>query len=95
MTAQVQVYIAATPSPNQQVLRLRREAASLLNQIRFKGYQVSFEQLRTILSPIGEGSPDAENYLREAQGLLGEYLIVLRDIERINLGMVNSSVETV
>ena len=48
---------------------------------------MSFEQLRTILSPIGEGSPDAEDYLREAKGLLGEYLIILREIERINLGI--------
>jgi len=87
VAAQVQLSIAATPAPTQQLLQLRRRAASLLNQIRFKGYEISFEQLKTILSPLSNNSPDAENYLREAQSLMGEYLLVLRDIERISLGM--------
>lgn len=87
VAAPVQLYIAATPSPTQQVLKLRQQAASLLNQIRFKGYQVSFEGLKTILSPLSQNSSDAENYLHEAQSLMGGYLLVLRDIERINLGI--------
>ena len=87
VAAPVQLYIAATQSPTRQVLQLRQRAASLLDQIRFKGYQVSFEGLKTILSPLSQNSPDAENYLRKAKSLMGEYLLVLRDIERINLGI--------
>lgn len=87
MAAPVQLYIAARPSPTWQILQLRQQAALLLNRIRFKGYQVSFEQLRTILSPLNPNSPDAENYLNEAKSLMGQYLLTLRDIERINLGI--------
>lgn len=48
---------------------------------------MSFEGLKTVLSPSSPNSSDAENYLREAKDLMGKYLLVLRDIERINLGI--------
>lgn len=91
MTAQVQLYIAATPSPTQQLLQLRRKAASLLSQIKRENYQVSYEGLTTFLSLVipelrGTPSTDAEDHLREARRLLGEYLLVLRDIDWIVLG---------
>lgn len=87
VAAPVQLYIAATPSPTQQVLALRRRAAALLDQIHFEGFMVSFEGLKTVLSPNSPSSTDAEDHQREARRLLAQYLLVLRDIERINLGM--------
>lgn len=85
--APVQLAIAAAPSPTQEVKILTQRAAQILSDIQFRGYEILFQGLTTILSPRSPSSPTAEVKMREAQQLMREYLAVLREIERITLGI--------
>jgi len=84
--ASVQLAIAASPLPSEEVRGLRQQAAQLLAEIQFRGYEVLFQGLTTILSPKSPSSAVAEDKLNEARQLIGEYLVVLREIEWVTLG---------
>lgn len=87
LAAPAQLAISAGPSPTQKVQQLRRQAAQLLAEIQFKGYEVAFQGFTTMLSPSPPYQPDAEVKLNEARRLVREYLLVLREIEWITIGI--------
>ncbi|HEX7027473.1 MAG TPA: hypothetical protein VF268_09540 [Gammaproteobacteria bacterium] len=87
VAAAVQVAMSAASSPSEKVQQLRRRAAQILAEIQFKGYEVLFQGLTTILSPRPPFSPAAEVKMNEARQLLREYFVVLREIEWITLGI--------